>query len=123
MNAVAQMCRRPQSRKLVSLAQPSLARSQRVHAGSLLPPYQQTLTSRVAPPLLLASTIQAKLTVNLPGDRCEREADQVADLVMRMPEPRLQREVEPEEGGTPPAKADHRSTGRSGFGRGADAGS
>jgi hypothetical protein len=31
--------------------------------------------------------IQAKLTVNQPGDRFEREADRVAEAVMRMPEP------------------------------------
>jgi hypothetical protein len=31
--------------------------------------------------------IQAKLTINQPNDRYEREADRVADLVMRMPEP------------------------------------
>lgn len=37
--------------------------------------------------------LQAKLTVNNPGDQYEQEADRVADLVMRMPEPaiRLQR--------------------------------
>ena len=38
------------------------------------------------PPLL-----QAKLTVGQPDDEYEREADKVADTVMRMPEPALQR--------------------------------
>jgi hypothetical protein len=38
------------------------------------------------PPLL-----QAKLTINQPGDKYEQEADRVADMVMRMPEPRIQR--------------------------------
>src|SRR5258708_743801 len=32
--------------------------------------------------------IQAKLAVNLPGDEYEREADRVADQVMRMSEPK-----------------------------------
>ncbi len=41
-------------------------------------------------------TIQAKLTtgepltVNAPGDRYEQEADRVAEMVMRMPEPGIQ---------------------------------
>lgn len=34
--------------------------------------------------------IQPKLTINQPGDRFEQEADRVADLVMRMPEPGIQ---------------------------------
>jgi hypothetical protein len=35
--------------------------------------------------------LQAKLTVNQPGDAYEQEADQVAERVMRMPEPQVQR--------------------------------
>lgn len=36
--------------------------------------------------------VQAKLTVNQPGDKYEQEADRVAEQVMRMPEPKtLQR--------------------------------
>jgi hypothetical protein len=41
--------------------------------------------------------IQAKLVVGQPGDKYEQEADRVADVVMRMPEPRVQRQFEPEE--------------------------
>jgi len=41
--------------------------------------------------------IQHKLTINQPGDRYEREADRVAEQVMRMPEPRLQRQTEPDD--------------------------
>ena len=40
--------------------------------------------------------IQAKLVVGQPGDKYEQEADRVADAVMRMPDPRVQRPVEPE---------------------------
>jgi hypothetical protein len=40
-----------------------------------------------APPLL-----QPKLTLNHPGDCYEQEADQIAEAVMRMPEPLPQRE-------------------------------
>lgn len=41
--------------------------------------------------------VQAKLKVNAPGDKYEQEADRVADQVMRMPEPRVQRQAGPEE--------------------------
>lgn len=40
----------------------------------------------------LNSPLQTKLRVNRPGDRFEREADRMADVVMRIPEPGLQRE-------------------------------
>ncbi|MGB3459402.1 MAG: DUF4157 domain-containing protein [Halobacteriota archaeon] len=41
--------------------------------------------------------IQAKLKVGQPGDIYEQEADRVADQVMRMPEPQVQRQSEEEE--------------------------
>jgi len=41
--------------------------------------------------------VQAKLTIGQPNDKYEQEADYVADEVMRMPEPGVQRQVEPEE--------------------------
>ncbi|MGB3458295.1 MAG: DUF4157 domain-containing protein [Halobacteriota archaeon] len=41
--------------------------------------------------------IQAKLKVGQPGDVYEQEADRVAEQVMSMLEPRMQRQVEPEE--------------------------
>jgi hypothetical protein len=41
--------------------------------------------------------VQAKLTVNRPGDRYEQEADRIADQVMRMPVPAVQRAMLPEE--------------------------
>ena len=44
-----------------------------------------------------ASPIQAKLTIGQPNDRYEQEADRVAEQVMRMPEPKVQRQVELEE--------------------------
>ena len=36
-------------------------------------------------------TLQTKLTINTPGDAYEQEADRVAEHVMRMPEPQVQR--------------------------------
>jgi outer membrane biosynthesis protein TonB len=41
--------------------------------------------------------IQAKLKVGQPGDVYEQEADRVAEQVMRMPEPQVQRQLEEEE--------------------------
>jgi hypothetical protein len=41
--------------------------------------------------------IQTKLKISEPGDKYEQEADRIADEVMRMPEPSVQRQVEPEE--------------------------
>jgi len=38
-----------------------------------------------------AGAIQTKLAINKPGDEYEQEANRVAEWVMRMPEPRLQR--------------------------------
>ena len=38
-----------------------------------------------------AGAIQTKLAINKPGDEYEQEADRVAEQVMRMPEPQLQR--------------------------------
>jgi hypothetical protein len=45
-----------------------------------------------------ACPVQAKLKINEPGDKYEQEANRVAEQVMSMPEPRVQRqEEEPEE--------------------------
>jgi hypothetical protein len=41
--------------------------------------------------------VQTKLKIGQPDDKYEREADRVADMVMSMPDSRLQRQVEPEE--------------------------
>ena len=41
--------------------------------------------------------IQTKLKIGEPGDKYEQEADRIADEVMRMPEPSVQRQMEPEE--------------------------
>ena len=41
--------------------------------------------------------IQSKLKIRQPGDKFEQEADHVADNVMQMPEPQVQRQAEDEE--------------------------
>jgi protein involved in polysaccharide export with SLBB domain len=48
-------------------------------------------------PRCQSALLQTKLNISEPGDRYEQEADRVADQVMRMPEPSVQRQVEPEE--------------------------
>jgi len=47
--------------------------------------------------VLRSPQVQAKLAIGQPNDKYEQEADRVADEVMRMPEPEVQRQVEPEE--------------------------
>jgi len=47
--------------------------------------------------LIRSKALQAKLRIGQPGDVYEQEADRVAEQVMRMPEPWVQRQVEPEE--------------------------
>ena len=61
-----------------------------VRTGLLAGSREKQLVSQ--PPL-----IQAKSTINQPNDRYEQEADRVAEQVMRMPEPLVQRQVEPED--------------------------
>ena len=47
--------------------------------------------------ILHSSGAQAKLSIGQPNDKYEQEADQVADQVMAMPDPKLQRQPENEE--------------------------
>lgn len=44
-----------------------------------------------------ALSLQTKLRISEPGDEYERESDHIADQIMRMPEPSLQRQIESEE--------------------------
>jgi hypothetical protein len=61
------------------------------HAPALLA-LQQTHGNRYVQRVVAG--IQAKLVVGQPGDKYEQEADRVADAVMRMPEPWVQRHTE-----------------------------
>ena len=58
---------------------------------------QRTVGNRVVSRLMKPGALQAKLRIGQPGDKYEQEADQVADVVMRMLEPGVQRQEEPEE--------------------------
>jgi len=58
---------------------------------------QRTVGNQVVSRLMKSRALQGKLRIGQPGDVYEQEADRVADAVMRMPEPGVQRQVEPEE--------------------------
>ena len=58
---------------------------------------QRTIGNQVVQRLFKSGVIQAKLKIGQPGDIYEQEADRVAEQVMRMPEPSLQRQAEEEE--------------------------
>jgi hypothetical protein len=53
---------------------------------------QRTIGNQAVTRLIRSGVIQAKLTIGQPGDIYEQEADQVADRVMRMTEPGIQRQ-------------------------------
>ena len=59
-------------------------------------PVQQTQQAEIRR-ILRSTGAQAKLTVGQPNDKYEQEADRVADQVMAMPDPNLQRQPEGEE--------------------------
>jgi hypothetical protein len=58
---------------------------------------QRQLGNRAVTHLIQTNLIQAKLSVSQPNDRYEQEADRVADTVMRMPDPVIQRQPSEEE--------------------------
>ena len=59
---------------------------------------QRTAGNQAVSRLMRSGALRAKLRIGQPGDVYEQEADRVADAVMRMSEPGVQRQVEPEEG-------------------------
>ena len=58
---------------------------------------QRTIGNQAVQRLIKSGTLQTKLKIGQPGDKYEQEADRVADQVMAMPDPRLQRQPENEE--------------------------
>jgi len=58
---------------------------------------QRTIGNQAVQRMVRSGALQAKLSIGQPGDVYEQEADRVADAVMRMPEPGVQRQVEEEE--------------------------
>lgn len=66
---------------------PTPARRNRSASAHPILALQRTIGNQAVQRLLLSRQLQAKLQISEPGDKFEREADQVADRVMRMPEP------------------------------------
>jgi len=60
---------------------------------SFTPVPSRSLSRQQRPLVSQPPLIQFKLAVGQPGDRYEQEADRIADRVMRMPEPGLQRQL------------------------------
>ncbi len=58
---------------------------------------QRTIGNQAVQRLIKSGALQAKLRIGQPWDKYEQEADRVADAVMRMPEPGVQRQAEEEE--------------------------
>ncbi len=58
---------------------------------------QRTIGNQAVQRLIKSWALQTKLIIGQPGDKYEQEADRVADAVMRMPEPGMQRQVDEEE--------------------------
>jgi hypothetical protein len=58
---------------------------------------QRSLGNQIFQRLIQSGNIMAKLMIESQGDPSEQEADQVADRVMQMPEPEVQRRAQPEE--------------------------
>jgi hypothetical protein len=57
---------------------------------------QETVGNQAVRSLIESGYLQAKLRIGQPEDEYEREADRVANVIMQMPEPRTQRQAEPE---------------------------
>jgi len=53
--------------------------------------FRRTIGNKAVQRLFKSGVIQAKLKIGQPGDKYEQEADRVADQVMSMPEPQIQR--------------------------------
>jgi hypothetical protein len=62
---------------------------------------QRSIGNRGVERLLRGQAVQPKLSIGSPGDAFEQEADRVADKVMRMPAPAVQRACSCSSGGSP----------------------
>lgn len=81
---------------VAKVQKPAARTNQRQHAGPSLPAhsllvFQRSAGNRAVQRLIGSDYFQAKLTVSTPGDPYEREADRVAETVMRMPDPVVRR--------------------------------
>jgi hypothetical protein len=99
MRAFAQKQNQPQQISSANLTSSNVPASAPSHEAHPLLHLQRTVGNQAVLQLLKAGSNeagahtapQATLTVSTPGDSYEQEADQLAEQVMRMPEPQLQR--------------------------------
>jgi len=77
-------------RRMYRKAQRQAAESRQTHTNTYSEPTRPAMWTRVmgSRPIF---TLQPRLTINAPGDIYEQDADRVADQVMRLPEPAIQR--------------------------------
>ena len=93
MFAFAQQKNRAQDRHSVSAVRRDHANSRHAYAWKPYLTQRSEWGNQAMQRLLRSRAIQAKLKINAPGDKYEQEADRVADEVMRMPEPTMQRKL------------------------------
>src|SRR5215216_5390865 len=87
MLTLAQQQNRAKNSHLASPARSNRADLRSTSIGNPLIAQQQSLGNQAVQRLLRSRVMQAKLTINEPGDKYEQEADRVAEQVMRMPDP------------------------------------
>lgn len=98
------MARRSRKRTIAPQASPAIIshpirsnKNKTVHPGvDSVMMLQRTIGNRAVGSLLHSGILQAKLKVGSPGDRFERQADAVANQVVSMPDPSVQRTTDDE---------------------------
>ena len=94
MNEKTSLTKTPEKKAQVSLSK----KPNENHSKSIDSPaeqilqMQQTLGNHAVQRLIESGVIQAKLKIGRPNDKYEQEADHIAERVIRMPEPQLQRQ-------------------------------
>src|SRR5690242_18525093 len=99
MRTLARKQKAPRQRRGFGLIRPSAAEPAVGRIDEEPKPYLATTAStrfahdfsRIPVHSNVRGNVQAKLTVNTPGDIYEQEADRIAEKVMRMARPQLQR--------------------------------
>jgi hypothetical protein len=90
----------------------SVSQSPTLQSSFGFPNVQQTAGNLAIQRMFRSGLIQAKLAISQPGEPEEEEADRVADHIMRMPEPAVQRKCEACNAGGPCPKCDEEKVQR-----------
>lgn len=92
------LAKKPEAKKENSRLQQNTDYSQRMDSSAdRILFLQRTTGNQVVQRLIKSGSLQAKLKIGQPGDIYEQEADQIAQVVTRMPESHLQRAPEKEQ--------------------------